>query len=115
MQVMHDRYFCEVLRPGTFQPAAAGESGELILTTLGREACPLLRYRTGDLVQPVVLPGDEPDRFALAGGILGRADDMEIVRGVNLYPAAVDAVVCARAGRTRVRTRVRARAPVDSP
>lgn len=98
MQVMHDRYFCEVLRPGTLQPAAAGESGELILTTLGREACPLLRYRTGDLVQPVVLPGDEPDRFALAGGILGRADDMVIVRGVNLYPAAVDAVVCALGG-----------------
>jgi phenylacetate-CoA ligase len=58
----------------------------------------LLRYRTGDLVQPVVLPGDDPGRFALAGGILGRADDMVIVRGVNLYPAAVDAVVCALGG-----------------
>ncbi|MSU22591.1 MAG: phenylacetate--CoA ligase family protein [Opitutus sp.] len=98
LHVMHDRYYCEVVRPGTNEPAAPGASGELILTTLGREACPLLRYRTGDLVRPSTAPGDEPGRFALSGGILGRADDMVIVRGVNLYPAAVDAVVCAMGG-----------------
>jgi phenylacetate-CoA ligase len=98
LRLMHDRYFCEVLQPGTNLPAPAGATGELILTTLGRDACPLLRYRTGDLVQPVALPGEDPDAYALDGGILGRADDMVIVRGVNLYPAAVDAVVRAMGG-----------------
>ena len=63
--------------------------GELVLTTLGRTACPLLRYRTGDLVRRAPdVPG-----FALAGGIIGRADDMVVVRGVNLYPTAFDAAV----------------------
>jgi len=45
---MHGSYFCEFLQPGTNQPIATGEVGELVLTTLGRGACPLLRYRTGD-------------------------------------------------------------------
>ncbi len=98
LRVMHDRYFAEVLQPGTNDPIAPGESGEFVLTTLGRAACPLLRYRTGDLVKPVPLPGEEPAAFALAGGILGRVDDMAIVRGVNLYPTAMDAAVRALAG-----------------
>ncbi len=97
LRVMHDRYFAEVLKPGTNVPIAPGESGELVLTTLGRAACPLLRYRTGDLVKPVALPGEEPAAYALAGGILGRVDDMVIVRGVNLYPTAMDAAVRALA------------------
>ena len=98
LRVMHDRYFAEVLKPGTNDPIAPGESGEFVLTTLGRAACPLLRYRTGDLVKPVALPGEEPAAFALAGGILGRVDDMVIVRGVNLYPTAMDAAVRALTG-----------------
>ncbi len=98
LRVMHHRYICEVLKPGLNQPVPRGESGELVLTTLGRDACPLLRYRTGDLVRPVELPGEDPAEFALAGGILGRVDDMVIVRGVNLYPAAVEAVVRAVGG-----------------
>ena len=93
LRMMHDRYFAEVLRPGTNEPIAPGESGELVLTTLGRDACPLLRYRTGDLVRPVALAGEPAGEFGLAGGILGRVDDMVIVRGVNLYPAAVDAAI----------------------
>lgn len=93
LRIMHDRYYAEVLKPGTNEPVAAGESGEFVLTTLGRAACPLLRYRTGDLVKAVVPPGEEAAAFALAGGILGRVDDMVIVRGVNLYPAAVDAAI----------------------
>ena len=65
-----------------------GELGELILTPLGRTAWPLLRYRTGDLVRRKAAPG-----FVLDGGIIGRTDDMLVVRGVNIYPSAVDAVV----------------------
>lgn len=98
LRVMHQRYLCEVLQPGTNQPVAPGERGELVLSTLGRDACPLLRYRTGDLVRPVALPGEDPAQFALDGGILGRVDDMVIVRGVNLYPAAVDAAMQAFGG-----------------
>ncbi len=98
LRIMHDRYYAEVLKPGGNEPAAPGESGEFVLTTLGRAACPLLRYRTGDLVKAIALPGEEPGAFALAGGILGRVDDMVIVRGVNLYPAAVDAAIRAFGG-----------------
>jgi len=93
LRLMHHAYFCEVLKPGTGERVTEGESGELVLTTLGRAACPLLRYRTGDLVRPVALPDEDPAAFALAGGVLGRVDDMVIVRGVNLYPSALDAAV----------------------
>ncbi|MSU64515.1 MAG: phenylacetate--CoA ligase family protein [Opitutus sp.] len=98
LRLMHQAYFCEVLEPGGVAPVTPGENGELVLTTLGRFACPLLRYRTGDLVKPIELPGEDPAAFALGGGILGRVDDMVVVRGVNLYPGAVDAVVRAVAG-----------------
>lgn len=98
LQLLHDAYLCEVLQPGTNRPVAPGEQGELVLTTLGRTACPLLRYRTGDLVRPAAVAGEDPAAFALAGGILGRVDDMVIVRGVNLYPTAVEAVVHAVSG-----------------
>lgn len=98
LRMMHHRYFVEVLAAGTNEPVPLGATGELVLTTLGRDACPLLRYRTGDLVRPVALPGEDPAEFALAGGILGRVDDMVIVRGVNLYPAAVDAAIRAFGG-----------------
>jgi phenylacetate-CoA ligase len=83
--INEDRYFAEVLDPQTLQPAPEGEVGELVLTSLGRAAWPLLRYRTGDLAR-------RRSDGALEGGILGRADDMVVVRGVNVYPAAVDAV-----------------------
>lgn len=93
LRLIHQAYFCEVLQPGTNDAVAIGERGELVLTTLGRAACPLLRYRTGDLVKPVALSGEDPADFALEGGVLGRVDDMVIVRGVNLFPLAVDAAV----------------------
>lgn len=84
--INEDRYFAEVLNPQTLEATPAGDVGELVLTSLGRTAWPLLRYRTGDLVRR---RGDG----ALEGGILGRADDMVVVRGVNVYPSAVDAAV----------------------
>lgn len=76
----HEAYFCEVINQDE------QGIGELVLTTLGRHGSPLLRYRTGDLVQP-----DQDG--ALKGGIIGRVDDMVVVRGVNLYPGAVEEVV----------------------
>jgi len=96
--LLHSAYVCEVLQPGTSEAVSPGETGELVLTTLGRAACPLFRYRTGDLVRPVPVAGEEPAAFALDGGIIGRVDDMVVVRGVNLFPATVDAVVRAVPG-----------------
>ena len=89
LRVIEESYFAEVIEPGSGAVVAPGEVGELVLTTLGRSACPLLRYRTGDLVRRIA----DDAGFALAGGIIGRVDDMVVVRGVNLYPSAVDAVV----------------------
>ena len=89
LHVIEDSYFAEIVNPKSGAPVPVGEVGELVLTTLGRETCPMLRYRTGDLVTRIA---DAPG-FALAGGIIGRADDMVVVRGVNIYPSAVDAVV----------------------
>jgi phenylacetate-CoA ligase len=85
------------------------------LTSLGRVASPLLRYRTGDLVKRgtsnaagAVCACGSPE-LALAGGILGRVDDMVIVRGVNLYPAAVEEVVRAFGEVEEYRVRVSSR------
>jgi phenylacetate-CoA ligase len=85
----HDSYFCEVIDPTTGAPTALGETGELVLTTLGRYGSPLLRYRTGDLVMPVA----HEDQFALRGGVLSRTDDMIVIRGINIYPSSIDAIV----------------------
>jgi phenylacetate-CoA ligase len=101
LHVMDSAYFAEVIDPLSGQATPAGQRGELVLTTLHRTGSPLLRYRTGDLVQPRWEPADleapacacgRAD-LALEGGILGRVDDMVIVRGVNVFPSAVDDVM----------------------
>jgi phenylacetate-CoA ligase len=78
------------------RPAREGEGGELVLTTLERTGSPVLRYRTGDLVR-AKSSGEAcacgRRGLALAGGILGRTDEMVIVRGVNIYPTAVEEVL----------------------
>lgn len=88
LRIADDAFLVEVIDPVTTLPVVQGQAGELVLTTLNRHAWPLLRYRTGDLVQQST---DDPLR--LVGGVLGRVDDMRLVRGVNVYPSAVDAVV----------------------
>ena len=90
LAVLEDRYVAEVLVPGGTKPVPAGDVGELILTNLGRVGSPLIRYRTGDMVKARRGPGGE---LQLDGGILGRTDDMIHVRGNNLYPGAIEAVV----------------------
>ncbi|HCR28619.1 MAG TPA: phenylacetate--CoA ligase [Opitutae bacterium] len=93
LRAIHETYFIEVLDTESGKPTLPGDVGELILTTLGRAASPLIRYRTGDLVKPVPVEGEDPRAVAFEGGILGRSDDMVVVRGVNLYPSAIDAVI----------------------
>ena len=94
LRILLESYYPEIIDPERCAPVADGETGELVLTTLGREGCPVFRYRTGDLVRAE--RGKDASglpTFDLAGGILGRSDDMVVVRGVNLYPSSVDAVV----------------------
>ncbi|MEC5125562.1 AMP-binding protein [Verrucomicrobiales bacterium BCK34] len=93
--VIEDAYYVEVIDRETHREVAPGEKGELVITTLTRKACPLLRYRTGDLVEKAFLPdpgGGEP-AFCLEGGILGRVDEMVVIRGVNVYPTAVEKII----------------------
>ncbi|HEU0120344.1 MAG TPA: AMP-binding protein [Bryobacteraceae bacterium] len=95
LHVMEPAFYAEIVDPQSGAPLEAGQSGELVLTNLGRTASPVVRYRTGDIVQPEA-PGQcvcGSWETALAGGILTRRDDMVIVRGVNIYPSAVEDVV----------------------
>jgi phenylacetate-CoA ligase len=94
MVLLESEYVAEVIEPNGDQPVAAGEFGELVLTNLGRAGSPLVRYRTGDLVRIATEPDPTGRTWRrLAGGILGRADDMIHVRGNNLYPGAIEAIV----------------------
>jgi phenylacetate-CoA ligase len=97
VHVIESHYLCEIVDPKTGEPLAstAEEPGELVLTTLGRAGAPLLRYRTRDLVRRCEPQPEDPDPVTtkLRGGVLGRRDDMIIVRGVNLYPSAVDQII----------------------
>jgi phenylacetate-CoA ligase len=95
LHVMESGYLPEIVQPETGLRVPPGETGELVLTTLGRTGSPLIRYRTGDLVKagPAVPCACGRSDLALEGGILGRADDMVVVRGVNVYPGAVEEII----------------------
>lgn len=87
-------HYGEVIDPESGKEVAEGQRGELVLTTLRRQDSPVLRYRTGDLVRKKYYEIEGSQVLGFEGGILGRIDDMVVVRGVNLYPAAVDSVLC---------------------
>jgi phenylacetate-CoA ligase len=95
MHLWEDRYLLEVVDPQTGEELGTGEEGELVVTTLDREAMPIIRYRTGDLARIV----DEGERCACGrthvriSRIKGRTDDMLIVKGVNLYPSQIEDVL----------------------
>jgi len=91
LHVNESEFIAEVIDPASGRPA---ETGELVLTNLGRLGSPLLRYRTGDRVRVARTPCACGRRFLrLEGGILGRVDDMLIVRGVNVFPSALEGIV----------------------
>ena len=81
--------------PAIFSSAEAAGQGtfELVLTCLGRIGSPVVRYRTGDLVRPVWDHGHDCRFVKLAGGVLGRADDMLIIRGVNVFPSSIEQIL----------------------
>ena len=88
--VLESHYVAEVIDPAGTAPVSEGQAGELVLTNLGRLGSPLIRYRTGDVVR-ARRRGD--GTLLLEGGILGRTDDMIHLRGNNVYPAAIEAVI----------------------
>jgi phenylacetate-CoA ligase len=93
-----DYYLLEFLDPETLQPVAEGEVGEMVVTTLRKEAAPLIRYRTRDLCRAI--PGTCPCRsvFPRHDRILGRSDDMIIYRAVNIYPGQIDEMLSESSG-----------------
>jgi phenylacetate-CoA ligase len=88
-----DYYILEILDPDTLKPVPEGETGEMVVTTLKKEAVPLIRYRTRDLTR--LIPGECPCGSMLPrhDRLLGRSDDMIIFRAVNIYPGQVDHVL----------------------
>ncbi len=94
IHLIESEYIAEALDRETDKPVAPGEVGELVITNLGRLGFPIIRYRTGDLVRMNIEPCQCGRTFArFEGGVLGRADDMTTVRGVNVYPMAIEKLI----------------------
>jgi phenylacetate-CoA ligase len=93
LHVLESEFIAEFISHDTGAPAREGELSELVLTNLGRIGSPVIRYRTGDLVRPFWQHGEENRFVLLAGGVVGRTDDMIVVRGVNVFPSAVEQIV----------------------
>jgi phenylacetate-CoA ligase len=94
VHLIESEFVFEVIDPQTLEPVAPGTQGELVATNLGRAGMPLIRYRTGDLVRIDESPCACGRTFArMPRGILGRADDMFVVRGVNVFPSAIEGVL----------------------
>jgi phenylacetate-CoA ligase len=97
MHIIEEEFIAEVVEPDTGRPAAIvdrTQRGELVMTNLGRIGSPLIRYKTGDLVELVhgKCQCGRPDRY-IRGGVLGRSDGMLVVRGVNIFPSAIENIV----------------------
>jgi len=94
LHVNEREFICEVVDSSTLEPVADGQPGELLLTNLGRTGSPVIRYRTGDVVVRRSERCACGRTFArLEGGIIARTDDMVNIRGVNVYPAAIESVL----------------------
>lgn len=90
MHIMEDHFLAEVIDPETGEPLPDGEVGEIVFTTLTKEAIPLIRYRTGDLCALYREPCVCGRTHARMSRVLGRADDMLIIRGVNVFPTQIE-------------------------
>ena len=93
MHIMEDHFLCEIINPETGDHVAEGDVGELVITTLTKEAIPLIRYRTKDLCSINTEKCICGRTHARMSRILGRADDMLIIRGVNVFPSQIEATM----------------------
>lgn len=93
LHIWEDYYIVEIVDPQTLEPVPQGEVGELVLTTINREAMPLLRYRTRDLTR--ILPGECPcgRHHIRLDRMKGRSDDMMILKGVNIFPIQIETIL----------------------
>ncbi len=93
MHIWEDYFIVEIVNPDTLEPVPDGEVGELVLTTINREAMPLLRYRTRDLTR--ILPGECPcgRHHKRLDRMKGRSDDMIILKGVNIFPIQIETIL----------------------
>ena len=107
LHLWEDHFLCEVIDPDTMRPLPAGEAGELVLTTLTKEALPMLRYRTRDITRLIEEPCACGRTHRRMMRMTGRSDDMLIIRGVNVYPSQVEAFLV---GLSRARAALSARA-----
>jgi phenylacetate-CoA ligase len=96
--IFDDHFYPEIVDPTNGDPVADGSYGELVLTTLTKEAMPVIRYRTGDITRFIDEPSACGRTFRRMDRISGRVDDMLIVRGVNVFPSEIEAVVLAEPG-----------------
>ncbi len=92
--IWEDWFYPEIIHPETGEPLPDGELGELVFTSLAKEALPIIRYRTGDLTR--LLPGTARSMRRMEK-IVGRTDDMMIIRGVNVFPTQIEELICADA------------------
>ena len=90
-----DYYLVEIIDPDTLKPMPPGETGEMVITTLCKEAVPLIRYRTRDLTRLIDHPCACGSILPMHDRLLGRSDDMIIYRAVNIYPGQIDDVLSA--------------------
>jgi phenylacetate-CoA ligase len=92
--IWEDHFYPEIINPETGEPVADGEMGELVFTSLTKEALPIIRYRTRDLTR--LLPGTARTMRRMEK-ITGRSDDMMIIRGVNVFPSQIEELILKRA------------------
>jgi phenylacetate-CoA ligase len=98
MHIWEDHFLIEIIDPKTAEPVPDGKPGELVMTTLCREAMPLLRYRTRDITSIIPEPCRCGRTHRRLNRIAGRSDDMLIVRGVNIYPQQIERILMAQKG-----------------
>ena len=98
MHIWEDAFLVEIIDPETFKPVSPGEKGELVLTTLSREAMPIIRYQTNDLTSLITGACSCGRTHRKLMRITGRSDDMMILKGVNIFPIQIEAVLNGIAG-----------------
>jgi len=100
LHLMEDHFLCEIIDPVSGEPLPPGETGELVITTLTKEAIPLLRYRTRDLTTLDIAPCKCGRTLARMKRVTGRSDDMLIIRGVNVFPSQIESIIIETEGLT---------------
>jgi phenylacetate-CoA ligase len=93
LHINEDHFLVEVINPETLQPVEPGETGELVVTTLTKEAFPVIRYRTRDLTRLITEPCPCGRTLHRMSRVLGRTDDMLIIKGVNVFPTQIENIL----------------------